>query len=29
MFCFIVGIYRVYEKNCEKKKIYDGKRINV
>lgn len=29
MFCFIVGIYRVHEKNCEKKKTHDGKRINA
>lgn len=28
MFCFIVGIYRVHEMNCEKK-THDGKRINA
>lgn len=27
MFCFIVGIYRVHEKNCEKKKLMTEKEL--
>lgn len=27
MFCFIVGIYRVHEKNCEKKNLMTEKEL--
>lgn len=27
MFCFIVGIHRVHEKNCEKKKLMTEKEL--
>lgn len=27
MFCFIVGIYRVHEMNCEKKKLMTEKEL--